>query len=133
MLRRPPRSTLFPYTTLFRSQLQEALHSSDPETRSRAELVIAEIEARALPPGATKVNGVEFRIVAEPAVWKKPERGQKTTLTLGVRFTNHTKENIAFWLLAPSVRPRGLLSCIDVELRDANGREVKCGGVETSC
>src|SRR4051812_49936383 len=25
MLRRPPRSTLFPYTTLFRSQLREAL------------------------------------------------------------------------------------------------------------
>src|SRR5690348_17758428 len=26
MLRRPPRSTLFPYTTLFRSPLAEALH-----------------------------------------------------------------------------------------------------------
>src|SRR5258707_13230163 len=27
MIRRPPRSTLFPYTTLFRSQLQPALES----------------------------------------------------------------------------------------------------------
>ena len=26
MIRRPPRSTLFPYTTLFRSQWQEAAH-----------------------------------------------------------------------------------------------------------
>src|SRR2546427_12824564 len=26
MIRRPPRSTLFPYTTLFRSATQEALH-----------------------------------------------------------------------------------------------------------
>src|SRR2546425_9702057 len=26
MIRRPPRSTLFPYTTLFRSQLVEAVH-----------------------------------------------------------------------------------------------------------
>src|SRR3989454_6492978 len=26
MIRRPPRSTLFPYTTLFRSLLREALH-----------------------------------------------------------------------------------------------------------
>src|SRR5258706_7337447 len=27
MIRRPPRSTLFPYTTLFRSQHQKSLHS----------------------------------------------------------------------------------------------------------
>src|SRR2546430_13633690 len=26
MIRRPPRSTLFPYTTLFRSQLPDAVH-----------------------------------------------------------------------------------------------------------
>src|SRR2546430_11961209 len=26
MIRRPPRSTLFPYTTLFRSQLQDAIY-----------------------------------------------------------------------------------------------------------
>src|SRR5438477_6723090 len=29
MLRRPPRSTLFPYTTLFRSLLRQALHASE--------------------------------------------------------------------------------------------------------
>src|SRR2546427_1116897 len=28
MIRRPPRSTLFPYTTLFRSQWNETLHSN---------------------------------------------------------------------------------------------------------
>src|SRR3712207_7259722 len=28
MIRRPPRSTLFPYTTLFRSQLQDELRNS---------------------------------------------------------------------------------------------------------
>src|SRR3712207_6996015 len=27
MIRRPPRSTLFPYTTLFRSQIDPAVHS----------------------------------------------------------------------------------------------------------
>src|SRR3712207_7549829 len=26
MIRRPPRSTLFPYTTLFRSEVEQALH-----------------------------------------------------------------------------------------------------------
>src|SRR3712207_7003999 len=30
MIRRPPRSTLFPYTTLFRSQLVEDDHVVDP-------------------------------------------------------------------------------------------------------
>src|SRR3712207_8955298 len=29
MIRRPPRSTLFPYTTLFRSHLQKALHDAE--------------------------------------------------------------------------------------------------------
>src|SRR5260221_5197724 len=31
MIRRPPRSTLFPYTTLFRSAAQSALQSAQPE------------------------------------------------------------------------------------------------------
>src|SRR3712207_7577880 len=31
MIRRPPRSTLFPYTTLFRSNLLPDLHSDDEE------------------------------------------------------------------------------------------------------
>src|SRR2546426_1230826 len=30
MIRRPPRSTLFPYTTLFRSRLQPGVHVDDP-------------------------------------------------------------------------------------------------------
>src|SRR5436309_9463375 len=30
MIRRPPRSTLFPYTTLFRSQSCGALHEGEP-------------------------------------------------------------------------------------------------------
>src|SRR5260370_1887128 len=35
MIRRPPRSTLFPYTTLFRSQTQNEHHThSDPSHRS---------------------------------------------------------------------------------------------------
>src|SRR5258707_3012366 len=30
MIRRPPRSTLFPYTTLFRSLMSRLLHTRDP-------------------------------------------------------------------------------------------------------
>src|SRR5260370_32393158 len=33
MIRRPPRSTLFPYTTLFRSLLRRAVDASDAERR----------------------------------------------------------------------------------------------------
>src|SRR2546429_2147389 len=36
MIRRPPRSTLFPYTTLFRSKSIQGLRSRDREFRSRA-------------------------------------------------------------------------------------------------
>src|SRR5437868_8026383 len=32
MIRRPPRSTLFPYTTLFRSTITELGSKADPET-----------------------------------------------------------------------------------------------------
>src|SRR6266478_5629094 len=31
MIRRPPRSTLFPYTTLFRAALRPERHSDDPD------------------------------------------------------------------------------------------------------
>src|SRR2546429_1555437 len=57
MIRRPPRSTLFPYTTLFRSRRvaplpgglglgglhrlgRQLLHGADPEDRGRAHLVL---------------------------------------------------------------------------------------------
>src|SRR5258707_12030438 len=38
MIRRPPRSTLFPYTTLFRSN---RVYSPDPATYARAEGILA--------------------------------------------------------------------------------------------
>src|SRR2546426_3381296 len=48
MIRRPPRSTLFPYTTLFRSPGDEAVGQS-PEIRERAQTIRAagETENRA--------------------------------------------------------------------------------------
>src|SRR2546422_8363664 len=36
MIRRPPRSTLFPYTTLFRSCFEGASPSARPATRARS-------------------------------------------------------------------------------------------------
>src|SRR3989442_9350473 len=56
MIRRPPRSTLFPYTTLFRSTLARAtdvavqVHSIDPPhpfiLRSRSEEHTSELQSR---------------------------------------------------------------------------------------
>src|SRR5437879_13894243 len=43
MLRRPPRSTLFPYTTLFRSQIEAARRVHDAGD-SRHALVVVEVE-----------------------------------------------------------------------------------------
>src|SRR3989454_9252813 len=46
MIRRPPRSTLFPYTTLFRSQLRRQLRAPRP-----VELVGVQLDRQAVAPG----------------------------------------------------------------------------------
>src|SRR2546430_11223003 len=38
MIRRPPRSTLFPYTTLFRSQISQIEGAQQPQIAAKAEL-----------------------------------------------------------------------------------------------
>src|SRR3712207_7442126 len=45
MIRRPPRSTLFPYTTLFRSQADEHRAGVAHEDAGRAEVVRQEAQA----------------------------------------------------------------------------------------
>src|SRR2546422_5750652 len=52
MIRRPPRSTLFPYTTLFRSLLLHVVDASDPSLRSHIQVtreVLEGIDAGKLP------------------------------------------------------------------------------------
>src|SRR5258708_17116236 len=44
MIRRPPRSTLFPYTTLFRSRLVAATHEAYPDLAPRVEAVRDRLE-----------------------------------------------------------------------------------------
>src|SRR2546427_4444608 len=53
MIRRPPRSTLFPYTTLFRSLGQLALDQADTHPR--------ELERQALQPTALDAGGRRLR------------------------------------------------------------------------
>src|SRR2546426_7993900 len=55
MIRRPPRSTLFPYTTLFRSHRLLSLGAADPGSRRRVGLELAQIFAR-LDRKSTRLN-----------------------------------------------------------------------------
>src|SRR5260370_10522439 len=52
MIRRPPRSTLFPYTTLFGSEAQGHYGANHPEYK-KAEGQVAEVERQI---GLTRVN-----------------------------------------------------------------------------
>src|SRR2546430_9254333 len=56
MIRRPPRSTLFPYTTLFRSKLIELLEKDpSPTVRLYAMLTLARLKVRAAEPALLRV------------------------------------------------------------------------------
>src|SRR3712207_8762536 len=58
MIRRPPRSTLFPYTTLFRSHLAdpEADHRSRPHGRERDDVSDVVLAERDGPVGIARLN-----------------------------------------------------------------------------
>src|SRR5687768_18253192 len=76
MIRRPPRSTLFPYTTLFRSL---GLGRGDGE--ARAELEVAGVEQRAL-----RAGDVEHRAADDVA------GGAEAQGRVAVRSEEHTSE-----------------------------------------
>src|SRR3712207_8054045 len=46
MIRRPPRSTLFPYTTLFRSRIEARLDAGDPVVAEGTLALVAEALSR---------------------------------------------------------------------------------------
>src|SRR2546426_2630145 len=68
MIRRPPRSTLFPYTTLFRPIREYALGSVTPSstTQTEEEISLPDVGEQELPPpGARK--GLRGRAWGDPA------------------------------------------------------------------
>src|SRR5688572_32241435 len=73
MIRRPPRSTLFPYTTLFRSRVPASIVT--PQARNRA------IQSRALFEG-----GFEPRQICPPS------RGLSSAIPTESRSEEHTSE-----------------------------------------
>src|SRR3712207_7549872 len=67
MIRRPPRSTLFPYTTLFRSLARPGDQVEGPELLPGADVVGADLrgDVAKLPrPGAGDVRGADHHHVA---------------------------------------------------------------------
>src|SRR5687768_17878136 len=79
MIRPPPRSTLFPYTTLFRSYRSAIFYTSDEQKRI-AEDTIADVDASGIWPG---------RVVTEVApagdFWEAEPRSEEHTSELQSR------------------------------------------------
>src|SRR3712207_8998260 len=76
MIRRPPRSTLFPYTTLFRSKLGELGELVEPHEGERRALVVL----------------YDARVVLDvPERERRPAR-ERPTVRLVVRSEEHTSE-----------------------------------------
>src|SRR2546426_2780494 len=78
MIRRPPRSTLFPYTTLFRSRLVD-LHEPEVAENLRVEARVEEVEHGVLDPANVLVDG-------------HPVLGRATLEHAALRSEEHTSE-----------------------------------------
>src|SRR3712207_8963064 len=66
MIRRPPRSTLFPYTTLFRSEVGDDVYGEDPTVNALEEAFAARVdkEAALFVPSGTMANQLALRLLA---------------------------------------------------------------------
>src|SRR3712207_7243112 len=65
MIRRPPRSTLFPYTTLFRSELLLLAHQPGPALRPRDDPVDRLVERGGVDELAVRAGGEQRGLVED--------------------------------------------------------------------
>src|SRR2546426_6050500 len=90
MIRRPPRSTLFPYTTLFRSQLRNLLSNANKATKVLAERsdevvnlvantnsLLTELESQSADRKSTRLNS--SHLVISYAVFCLKKKKKNTT------------------------------------------------------
>src|SRR5260370_30329776 len=85
MIRRPPRSTLFPYTTLFRSMIEALRYlrsASDRRASSAAEIVAEPKTSHPLTTGFHRSIGTRMRISAALPRTITPERSEEHTSEL---------------------------------------------------
>src|SRR3989442_6302821 len=88
MIRRPPRSTLFPYTTLFRSQFDPPVQ---PDTPLRLGLAKAPLTLQCQPTTdrkSTRLNSSHVRISYAVFCLKKKKRNHNNTVTRQVNKTS---------------------------------------------
>src|SRR2546430_10844194 len=82
MIRRPPRSTLFPYTTLFRSLFRERRAAGDQEPQASAELAMDGPEEELAHPSqvrdrkSTRLNSSHSQISYAVFCLKKKKRDE---------------------------------------------------------
>src|SRR5438105_10049123 len=92
MLRRPPRSTLFPYTTLFRSLEQGARAAAEPRREEEIQLgdvgalVLGELRVGFLPQDrkSTRLNSSHEWISYAVFCLKKKKKTKKIKYTTGI-------------------------------------------------
>src|SRR3712207_7097736 len=77
MIRRPPRSTLFPYTTLFRSFLHDKMVSGIQEIRARGARTIVVVEEG--DPSVDRYADVLIRIPASSTLLQPLAADRKST------------------------------------------------------
>src|SRR3989442_5727504 len=94
MIRRPPRSTLFPYTTLFRSRLQSGGTRFEGLQRSRAAVLNHLVIGRTDPlqdRKSTRLNSSHVRISYAVFCLKKTNVLSNTSLACSVcPYSSHT-------------------------------------------
>src|SRR5436305_11826458 len=97
MILRPPRSTLFPYTTLFRSLLRDArqaelasirraLHERDRRPAGRRRIIDRRVRRRRRDRKSTRLNSSHVRISYAVFCLKKKKdfHNLRTTMTLSI-------------------------------------------------
>src|SRR5438034_8086173 len=82
MMRRPPRSTLFPYTTLFRSGGERGEHGEDEERDERLEGDLGRQGARPEPREDPAPERIHDRGIAERRHEEGAERSEEHTSEL---------------------------------------------------
>src|SRR2546428_4851903 len=97
MIRRPPRSTLFPYTTLFRSPVQERQLLASPRHR-RLEYLH---EVLALDRKSTRLNSSHDQISYAVFCLKKKNRPRRTLLSRRVSAPHGLDITIILYFTVP--------------------------------
>src|SRR2546422_7071541 len=100
MIRRPPRSTLFPYTTLFRSESHPVVPVAHRVTaRVDDELAAARIDRRLDPPFRSEEHTSELQsrlhLVCRLLLEKKKNTNQRTFMTSSAPYCIYARHSTA--------------------------------------